>query len=136
MKIEKQLISLKQEASTWEEAIRVASISLKENGYIEERYVNALIDGVKKLGPYIVIAPGLAIPHSRPEDGTIKMGMSLTTFKEPIYFKENDERYSAKVFLTISAVDNDSHLQLLSSIAEKLNDDVIETLEEIEDILK
>ena len=50
-----------------------------KNGTIEERYIDGMIETVKNLGPYIVIAPGVALPHARPEDGVIEPSMSLVT---------------------------------------------------------
>ena len=36
-----------------------------------------MINNVKEIGSYIVIAPKVAIPHARPEDGTNKLGISF-----------------------------------------------------------
>ncbi len=36
---------------------------------VEPRYYQAILDGVAQHGPYFVIAPGLAMPHGRPEEG-------------------------------------------------------------------
>lgn len=36
---------------------------------VEPRYYRAILDGVAQHGPYFVIAPGLAMPHGRPEEG-------------------------------------------------------------------
>ncbi len=39
---------------------------------VEPRYYRAILDGVAQHGPYFVIAPGLAMPHGRPEEGVKK----------------------------------------------------------------
>ncbi len=137
MKIENKLILLQQDKTDWRTALKISAEKLLKENYIEQRYIDALINSVETLGPYIVIAPNLAIPHARPEDGAIKMGLSLTTFKEPIFFKtEADNRYSARVFITISAIDYNSHLEMLKSLASKLSEKTIEKLSKAKTIVE
>ena len=57
--------------SDWQEAIRAAGKLMVEEGGVEARFVDAMIRVAKEFGPYIVIAPGIALPHARPEDGVI-----------------------------------------------------------------
>src|SRR5699024_11632067 len=56
------------------DVIRLSGDLLVKAGLATETYTEAMIEGYKKVGPYIVIAPGIAIPHSRPENGAIKSG--------------------------------------------------------------
>jgi mannitol operon transcriptional antiterminator len=67
-------IKLNARAGNWEEAIRIGGELLVKNDFVEERYVEAMVSNVREMGPYIVIAPGVAMPHARPEDG-VKEGM-------------------------------------------------------------
>lgn len=39
---------------------------------VEPRYYQAILDAVEQHGPYFVLAPGLAMPHGRPEEGVKK----------------------------------------------------------------
>ncbi|MFO6427822.1 PTS sugar transporter subunit IIA [Escherichia coli] len=52
--------------------------------WYSRRYYQAILDGVEQFGPYFVIAPGLAMPHGRPEEGVKKTGFSLVTLKKPL----------------------------------------------------
>ena len=52
----------------WRAAIKAACQPLLDAGAIEERYVQRCIEIVQAQGPYIVLAPGLALAHARPED--------------------------------------------------------------------
>ena len=45
-----------------------------------------MIDVVRDMGPYIVLAPGLAMPHARPEMGAKQVGAALVTLEKPIDF--------------------------------------------------
>jgi mannitol operon transcriptional antiterminator len=110
-------IKLNVKASNWEEAIRIGGELLVKNGFVEQRYVEAMVKNVKELGPYIVIAPGIAMPHARPEDGVKKICMSLITLKEPVKFGNTDND-PVKIAVTIGAIDHHTHLQALSQLIE------------------
>jgi PTS system ascorbate-specific IIA component len=57
---ENNSICLNAEAETWQEAVKIGVDMLVDAGVVEPRYYQAILDGVKKFGPYFVIAPGLA----------------------------------------------------------------------------
>lgn len=100
----------------WEESIKLSSSTLLKENVIKESYVRKMIDNVHELGPYIVIAPKIALAHARPEDGVNEIGLSLLISKKSIHFSEKDE-HSANLIFTLAAVDSDSHLTLLSDLA-------------------
>ena len=58
----------------WEEAVRRAADPLIRRRVIEERYVEAMLRAVRELGPYMVIAPQVAVPHARAEDRVLGAG--------------------------------------------------------------
>ncbi len=66
---------------SWQQAVLFAGDLLVKAGFVEARYPSAMVNWVTKLGPYVVIAPGVALPHARPEDGAITPCMSLITLK-------------------------------------------------------
>jgi len=78
-----------------------------------------MVETVKQLGPYSVIAPGIAMPHARPEAGVLKPGLSLVTLENPIEFgnKENDP---VDIVVSFCATDNTSHIQMLAELAQLL----------------
>lgn len=108
-------ISLEVECSDWQDAIRKSAKKLLDLGYIEERYVEAMIQGIKIHGPYSILAPGFAMPHASPDSGPIKMGMSLIRLKEPVPF--GSEANDPITFVcTLSAVDSRTHLKALANL--------------------
>ncbi|TGB02429.1 BglG family transcription antiterminator [Halobacillus salinus] len=113
-------IAVRDSVSDWEEAVRLASAPLLEQHAIEESYVEAMIQSVKELGPYIVIAPRIAIPHARPEAGVNKLSMSLLRLKEPVWFSEK-EKHKAQLIFVLAAIDNQTHLKALSQLTEILS---------------
>lgn len=113
-------INVIDEVSSWEEAIRIAADPLKENGFIKEEYISAMLKNVVNNGPYIVIMPGLAIPHSRPEDGVLKTGMSLLKLLKSVKFPEDKE---VQLIIVLAANDSDVHVELISELTNLLMED-------------
>lgn len=108
--------------ANWEDAVRKGGQLLLNENAVEKRYIDAMIATVKEMGPYIVIAPGIAMPHARPEFGAKKIGMSLITLKEPICFG-NEKNDPVRIVISLCAVDHSSHLKALSELMEILGDE-------------
>ena len=117
--LKEEYIRINVECSNWEEAVRASGKALKENGVITEDYINATIENVKEVGPYIVITKGVALPHATNKIGVNKTGISLTTLKNPVEFgnKDNDPVYY--IFM-LATTDMESHLNALSNLSELL----------------
>lgn len=121
MVIESDSIRLNIHAADWREAVTLAALPLVEGGYITLGYIESIIKSVEEMGPYIVIAPGLALSHARPDETVIRNGLALTTLASPVDFgSENDP---VSVILTLAATDSESHLEKLQAVAEILADD-------------
>ncbi|WP_170983891.1 PTS sugar transporter subunit IIA, partial [Escherichia coli] len=73
-------------ATDWHEAIDFSIASLLDKNYISENYIQSIKDSTISNGPYYILAPGVAMPHARPECGALKTGMSLTLLKQGVYF--------------------------------------------------
>ena len=61
--------------------IRHGGQLMVDAGFTEPTYTEAMIDVVRDMGPYIVLAPGLAMPHARPEMGAKQVGTALVTLE-------------------------------------------------------
>lgn len=131
--IEEQNIKLKLHANDWEEAMKLSGQLLADSGYITEEYIGLTINSVKEHGPYIVLAPGLALAHYRPVPCVIKQGISLITLDTPVCFHcENDP---VSVLFTLAAKDSNSHLFLLRAIAQLFSqEDTMDLLRQMEDV--
>lgn len=130
-------VSFRYPAETWEDVIRHGGQLMVDAGFTDPTYTEAMIDVVRDMGPYIVLAPGLAMPHARPEMGAKQVGTALVTLEKPIDFgsPENDP-VSVAVFLC--APNKDEHIQLLTDIATLFEDeeflDAAVNFESIEDV--
>jgi PTS system ascorbate-specific IIA component len=103
------------------EAIKLAGDLLQESGRVQAEYVSSMIDAVDKFGPYIVIAPGIALAHGKPEEGVIETGMSLVVIREPLAFGHGENDPVELVF-GLAAKDHSSHIQLMAELATFLGD--------------
>ncbi|MFD2370591.1 BglG family transcription antiterminator [Brevibacillus sp. GCM10020057] len=120
--LQDECIQLKDSVRDWREAIRIASEPLLNSRSITEAYVQAMIANVEENGPYIVIAPKVALPHARPEQGVQRVGMSLLRLKQPVSFSETEQR-EAQLIIVLAAVDNETHLQALSQLSMMLSEE-------------
>ncbi|WP_333648455.1 PTS sugar transporter subunit IIA, partial [Lacrimispora sp.] len=90
-------------------------------GLAEECYIQAMLKNVEVNGTYIVISPGIAMPHARPEEGALDIGLSIVTLKNPVVFghPKNDP---VKIVVGLCAIDHQSHLKALTELADILMD--------------
>lgn len=112
-------IQLDVECTDWRDAIRKSAQLLLEKGYIEERYIDAMISNIEENGPYIILSPGFAVPHEGVEMGSIKVGMRLIRLKEPVNF-EDEEEEPVEFVCVLSAVDHKTHLKAFFNLVNML----------------
>lgn len=119
--IEVSDIQLQITANNWEEAIKKTAKPLLNEGKITEKYIQSMIDSVHELGPYIVIAPGLALGHARPSAAVKQTSMALATLAEPVEFgnKQNDP---VSLVVVIASVNSTDHLGLMQKVVTFLNE--------------
>ena len=116
------MIRIKVPAATWQEAVWAAGDLLVQGGKCTPAYIQAMIDAVNTLGPYMVLAPGLALAHARPESGVLQMGLSLVTLATPVEFGSEDND-PVSLVVAFGGVDHSSHIGMLSELATFLEDD-------------
>ncbi|NIJ05648.1 PTS sugar transporter subunit IIA [Frigoribacterium faeni] len=106
----------------WREAVRLAGDGLVASGATTDAYTDEMIAAVDELGPYIVIAPGLALAHSRPSPAVSRTGLSWVGLAEPVAFghKTNDP---VDLVIGLAALDHDGHIEVMSALAGVLADD-------------
>lgn len=120
------------DAPGWQEAIRAACAPLVSAGVVEARYGDACIDMVREHGPYIVLAPGIALAHARPEDGVLRVGVSVAVLAFPVEFghEENDP---VDLVIAFGSPDSDHHIDILAALAEGLAEGLADRLREAPD---
>src|SRR5699024_9009900 len=103
-------ILLVDRVKTWEKAIRRAAQPLLDSGNIKESYVDAVMENCRRNSDYIMLGNRIAIPHAKPEEGVLKLGMILLNLKEPIEFP-NGQRIHLICF--IAAEDKEKHINAI-----------------------
>lgn len=117
-------IVLHARAADWRDAIRAAGDALVDSGCTTSEYTEAMIRMVDAHGPYIVIAPGLALAHARPGPEVRCDGLSVVTLAEPVAFghAHNDP---VSVVIGLAGVAADSHLSAVAELVNAFNEPAV-----------
>jgi mannitol/fructose-specific phosphotransferase system IIA component (Ntr-type) len=110
-------INLDVRVNSWQDAIRESGKLLLQTGAITPDYIDAMIHVTEELGPYIVIAKGIAMPHASPDSGAKETALSLVRLSTPVEFGNPDNDPVSLVF-GLAAVDHNRHIQALQVLAE------------------
>jgi mannitol/fructose-specific phosphotransferase system IIA component (Ntr-type) len=106
-------------SKNWEEAVRKCGSLLENGGYASREYTEAMVETIKKHGPYLVVAPGVALAHARPEDGVFKQGLSLIKLKTPINFGHPDND-PVQIIFGLAATHSEIHVATMAELASLL----------------
>lgn len=114
--LSEEVIALDEQAADWEEAVRKGGRLLQNTGAVTANYVDCMVKCVQEMGEYIVVCPGVAMPHARYEDGVHAVAVSFLRLKEPIYFSTSKEAIPVDMFFSFSTTDERSHLNMLRDL--------------------
>lgn len=131
-----------ESVNDWPQALAICAQPLLAAGIITPEYVTAIVRQHHTLGPYYVLAPGLAMPHARPEEGAKGMGLSLLKLKNGVSFSAT-ECDPVDLIIMLAAADKHSHIDMIAALAELFSSDThmrelhrATTLEEIKKIIQ
>ena len=113
---------------TVDNALDITCSKLVEQGKVDATYLEAIKKKHKEIGAYYVLAPKIAMPHARPEDGVNEAALQITVFKNGVDLESED---NGDVFfaVTLAALDSDSHIQTIVALSELFqNDDDIDAI--------
>jgi transcriptional antiterminator/mannitol/fructose-specific phosphotransferase system IIA component (Ntr-type) len=111
-------IQVLNKVSDWRSALSIASAPLIQEHVISESYIDAMIANVEYYGPYIVIAPYLALGHALPSDGVNALGVSVLKLEEDVFFEDRP----VSVVIILAPIDKRSHLGIMKDIMDLFND--------------
>ena len=123
-------VVLGADAADWRAAVRLAGGALTAVGSALPGYSDEMIRMVEEHGPYVVIAPGLALAHARPGPDVVADGLVVVTLREPVAFghPHNDP---VRVVLGLAILRVETHLASVAAIANVFNDsDAVSALAE------
>ena len=108
------LIRVGVDASNFAEAITAAGGLLVDAGHVRPEYVAAMIRVVEELGPYIVIAEGIALAHAAPGESVLQNSLSLALLSQPVDFGGGK---MVKAVFAMAATDHASHIESLGELS-------------------
>ncbi len=113
-------VELGAAAADWRAAIELAGSVLTRIGAARPAYTAAMVRMVEERGPYVVIAPWLALAHARGGPEVLADGLAVVTLAEPVAFGHpyNDP---VRVVLALAAASPERHLPMLAAIANAFN---------------
>ncbi|MCU1535435.1 MAG: sugar transporter subunit [Glaciihabitans sp.] len=116
-----EAIILGSDAPTWRDAVRAAGSALVASGAALPGYSEEMIRMIEQHGPYVVIAPGLALAHARPGPDVLADGLSIVTLASPVRFghPRNDP---VSVVLGLAVASAEEHLTSVAELANVFND--------------
>lgn len=114
-----EAVALRHSAASWREAVLEAGRALERRGAVDARYSRRMVEQIDVLGPYIVIAPGLALAHARPGNDVLADGLSVVTLAEPVVFGHSTNDPVA-VVIGIAATQAHGHLGFVAGLADVL----------------
>jgi ascorbate PTS system EIIA or EIIAB component len=109
-------------ATDWRDAVRWAGKALVASGATTATYADEMIATVEEFGPYIVIAPGIALAHSRPSPSVLHDGLCLVTLATPVEFG-NADNDPVTLVVGLAATSSSGHVEALATLADFLSDD-------------
>ena len=101
--------------SDWRAAITLAGDGLVRGGFTTDEYTEQMISAIEELGPYIVIAPGFALAHSRPSEAVLGTGLSWVQLTQPVEFGSANDPVG--LIVGLAAKDHDGHIAIMSQLA-------------------
>tara|TARA_B100000614_G_scaffold258007_1_gene279349 strand:- start:53 stop:538 length:486 start_codon:yes stop_codon:yes gene_type:complete len=108
--IDSETIAVGVHADDWEAAVRLGGDLMVNSGLAEPRYIEAIISNHRDIGPYFIIAPGIAMPHAKPENGVLKTGYALVTLDRPVEFGDPDND-PVDILIFAGAINREEHNQ-------------------------
>jgi len=106
----------------WRTAIDLVTEPLLASGSITPDYKQAMIDSIAAGGVYIDLGFGIALAHSRPENGVVTTGLSSLRVT-PAVLLNDDPAHPIDLFFCLAATDATGHLDTMRDLATLLTDD-------------
>ncbi|GAA0699960.1 hypothetical protein GCM10008904_05460 [Paraclostridium ghonii] len=107
------IVKVLDNVNDYKEAIKITCDILQKRNSIKNSYYEAILKKIDEFGPYFCIAPKIAMPHARPEDGALQTDLCLLKLNRPVDFLGKE----VSLFFTLSAIDSSSHIEIMQKVA-------------------
>ena len=115
----KESIQTKKSFTDNKEATVAAGNILFENGYVEQEYIDSMLEKLETQSFATYIGNGVAIPHGMAEGSQYVKNTGISIIQVPDGVEWNEER--AYIVVGIAA-NSDDHMNVLASLADAIED--------------
>ncbi len=119
--LNESLVAVHVHAKNCYDAMQIAGDLLKSKGYITQKHIDEMIRIKKKLGGYMVIDKGVALPHLLAPELPSPC-MSIITLDKPVKFHNADNDPVDLVIMLLSN-NNTAHIKVLEELLDLLGDE-------------
>lgn len=128
--VNKKLTQFETCFDSWEEAVRASYQTMVKQNIVEEIYIDQVIDCIKEFGPYIILIPNVAMPHSsQGADGVNQSAISFMKVEKPVSFEDGNPEKDAQLFFALAALDSQQHMNNIMALSELLmNEELVDEL--------
>ena len=117
-----ELVQCDMDVKDWKEAVRTAGQLLVDNQKVKPEFIDSMIQGVEKFGPYMILVPKVCFFHGEPGEMVKEPCLSLIVFRNPVYFSEFENQQINCCF-AFGAVDKESHMDMIMNVAKILQNE-------------
>lgn len=136
--IAKGYYSIHDGFDNWEDAVRASVQPLIDAGAVKPAYADSIVRSVKEFGPYIAIAPDIAIPHAEDKANVNETTICFMKSNTPVVLDPEDHDKDSRLFFVLASNDEEKHLENLGKLVEMFEEEAFmkalgeaTTLEEI-----
>lgn len=122
-----EAIIMEENCPTWRKAIKLGTKCMEKLGVIEPSYHEKIIHNLKVYGPYMVVAPGVAIAHAGASDGVLMDGIGVTIIEDGIMFFDRYEK-PVHVIFTLALKTKEAHLIVEQLMKLALNEEKMQKI--------
>lgn len=113
-------IRLGERAETWREAVVAAGDVLAAVGATRPDYTQRMIGVIETFGPYVAVAPGVALVHARPDRDVRRNAAAVVTFPDGVEFGHPDND-PVRVVVALAVTRPDEHVKIIAVLAKLLD---------------
>lgn len=117
--IEKKLYLFDESETDFCKAIRKSFSLLLQKGYVNNKYIDRVIESVDKYGPYFIFYDTVAVAHGPFSEDVYKSGLSICFFNKDIVYQER----KARIFFALASKKTSKHEKIILELAKLLSDD-------------
>lgn len=136
--LRKENVTINHQPTNPIDALRAIGDVLLTSGSITPQYIENMVQSYLDLGPYFVIAPGIAIAHAKPDDSVLHNDIALMVCPQEIQFNSHNDPVS--LIFGLCATSGHGHMDGLMALSELLSDEsttkLLAKANDIESIMK